>query len=292
MNTRPYDYIAYIDESGDSGLRWVKPIDDKGSEWFILSAVVIRADNEPNVLPWVKEIVGKLESPQVRHLHFRKLKPDWRKLIVCKEMAKLPIRLFVFASNKKNMRRHHNRRAEAKGETLVGTFRNYNWFYYWSSRILLEKVTDFVLRDSTQRFGEPRKLRLEFSENKGLRYDEIKYYYQLLRMHSLKGTQYITTDDIEWAVMEQREPEMHNPRERAGLQLADSLASAFFLACDIHDTGGCEPKFARELAPRMTHLGDTPSGPIDGYGLKLMPSLRAANIEPAQQSIFRFYGYR
>ena len=36
-------YIAYIDESGDDGIRRVRPIDPGGaSEWFVISAFVIR----------------------------------------------------------------------------------------------------------------------------------------------------------------------------------------------------------------------------------------------------------
>jgi hypothetical protein len=42
-----YEYIAYIDESGDQGLERVKPLDANGSsEWLIVSAVVIRKQNE------------------------------------------------------------------------------------------------------------------------------------------------------------------------------------------------------------------------------------------------------
>ena len=58
--TVPYSYVAYIDEAGDPGLRRVKPRDNPGSsEWFNLGAVVIRAENEPKVVPWVRDILYK-----------------------------------------------------------------------------------------------------------------------------------------------------------------------------------------------------------------------------------------
>jgi len=48
---KPYRYIAYIDESGDFGLRNVPPVDRGGaSEWMVLSAVAIRADTEPKIV--------------------------------------------------------------------------------------------------------------------------------------------------------------------------------------------------------------------------------------------------
>jgi hypothetical protein len=55
-NTPEYHYIAYIDESGDEGLSKVKPIDPNGSsEWLILSAAVVSASRENEVLPWEKK---------------------------------------------------------------------------------------------------------------------------------------------------------------------------------------------------------------------------------------------
>ena len=45
-----YGYVAYIDEAGDDGLRAVKPLSRPGSsEWLILSAVVVRAENQVKV---------------------------------------------------------------------------------------------------------------------------------------------------------------------------------------------------------------------------------------------------
>lgn len=57
----PYKYVAYIDESGDDGLKKVRPLDPDGaSEWFVLSAVVVRARREQDVLAWVKEIRAEI----------------------------------------------------------------------------------------------------------------------------------------------------------------------------------------------------------------------------------------
>jgi hypothetical protein len=50
-NPPRYDYIAT--PTGDDGLKAVKSYSFPGSsEWLVLSAVVVRASNEPNVASW------------------------------------------------------------------------------------------------------------------------------------------------------------------------------------------------------------------------------------------------
>ena len=49
-----YEYVAYIDESGDQGLQKVKPIDPDGSsEWLIVAGVLIRKGYEASAAGWV-----------------------------------------------------------------------------------------------------------------------------------------------------------------------------------------------------------------------------------------------
>ena len=58
-----------LDEAGDPGLKRIMPEDKPGSsEWLILSAVVIGVPNEGNVVPWVKEIISKLNATTVKAL--------------------------------------------------------------------------------------------------------------------------------------------------------------------------------------------------------------------------------
>jgi hypothetical protein len=294
VNTRPYDYIAYIDEAGDPGLRWVKPTDNKGSAWFVLSAVVVHADRESEVTEWVAQALAKLRLHQTKAIHFRKL-DTLRKTVVCEHLADLPIRCFVMASYKPNMRRWRNDFAARKSQELVGRLvPNPNWFYFWCSRILMEKVSHFVMQNSMERYGEPRKVKLEFSENKSLSYEEIAVYFDLLKIHNVAGTQTVKTDDVEWRVMARDLVERHPHNTRAGLQMADVVASAFFKGSDIYDTNGCDPSFARILEPRMARKPDKVGGEIAWYGVKLMPwTLKRAKLPTAlQESLYRFYGYK
>jgi hypothetical protein len=79
----PVSFVAYIDESGDTGLESVKPIDAGGaSEWLVLSCFLVRAVNDAKLPDWVREIQSKFKNVQSPHLHFANLLP-FKKLIAC-----------------------------------------------------------------------------------------------------------------------------------------------------------------------------------------------------------------
>jgi hypothetical protein len=122
----PVGYIAYIDEAGDDGLRIKVDGERKASDWMIMSAVVIRTHNEPNVLGWVKNLIKNLGQHQLTHLHFRTLNDEKRSLI-CGEIASLPLRSFTVLSHKHNMIGYRNIRAEKAKVNRTA------WFYCGSS---------------------------------------------------------------------------------------------------------------------------------------------------------------
>jgi hypothetical protein len=109
----PLGYVAYIDEAGDDGLySLMRPADARGaSEWMVMAAVVVRAENDQKTVAWLRDIIGKINQHQMTHLHFRRLNDD-KKDIVCTEIAKLPLRCFVVMSHKKNMKGYRNPAAE------------------------------------------------------------------------------------------------------------------------------------------------------------------------------------
>jgi hypothetical protein len=278
----PYHYVAYIDEAGDPGLKRVKPLDNPGSsEWLILSAVVIGIPNEKNVVPWVRDILRRIRS-QRRDLHFTDLKP-WNKRTVCTEIATLPLRCFVVCSNKKNMKGYRNPFAEK--------YPSPNWFYAWLSRLLLERVTYFVREKSLEQHREIKKVRLEFSERGGLTHSALNAYFEWLKMKSKGGDMYLPLGDLVWETMHRDLLHIYPHRQRAGLQLADAVASAFFKACDRCDTGRCDPDFAQLLGPRMARVPDGRDGEVSGYSVKLMPAFKKAALLPEQAGIFTHYGY-
>ncbi len=288
-----YEYIAYIDEAGDPGLKKVKPLDKNGaSEWLILSGVLIRRAYEPEVSRWNKDLLNLCGSHQTKQLHFRKLKPA-KQIIACEYFSELPVRAFVVASNKKNMKGHRNPFADAVSDTLVGRLNKSQWFYYWLSRILLEKMSDYAYRHSVHIIGEPQKMKIEFSHRGGLRYNEIVEYYRLLSQHDRDDTQHIKYDGINWEVIDRSLIDAYPHHSRAGLVLPDIVASSFFTACDREDRGKPpDPRSAFKLDSRMARRRETNDSLPAGYGVKLMPSMRVAALDAQQARIFKHYGYR
>lgn len=145
-----YRYVAFIDESGDTGLDLVKPMDPNGaSEWLIIGAVVVRAEHEAEMSTWLTDITSQLKGHQRPGIHFADLRKPAKKRLVCSKIADLPMRIFAMTSNKKNMKGYAN--------PFAGSIPSDNWFYCWMTRILLERVTHFVktFGDTPSNGGHP-----------------------------------------------------------------------------------------------------------------------------------------
>ncbi|HEV2603075.1 MAG TPA: DUF3800 domain-containing protein [Microvirga sp.] len=281
-----YHYVAYIDESGDPGLKTVKPRTPTGSsEWVIVAGAVIQAEVEPELRGWIAEMMRGINSHQLRDIHFQKLPPH-KKAYVCSYVAQQKVRLFAIISNKQNMEGYFNPDA--------ARIPSDNWFYCWLTRVLLERITDYVLHRSIKRYGEPKRVKLEFSERGGLRYSQMKAYYEWINLKSVGGKVplYLPWGKIAFEVLHRDLMYVYNHLERDGLKLPDIAASAFFKAVDVHDTRQCDPTFAKLLEPRMARAPHT--GQIGGYGVKLMPNWRTLDkykVPEEQRAILRFYGY-
>lgn len=202
--------MAYIDESRDDGLRRVRPLyKDGSSEWLVLSALVVKADKDRELVPWVREIRGRLKQVQRPDIHFRDLRPE-NKRLVCGDIAKLPVRCFAVMSNKKNMQGYQNPRA--------ATVPARNWFYCWMIRLLLERVTHYCAHRTKRDWGESRCVRFVFSTRGGMSYPQFRAYLFWLRKHSRAGTQYLTRGDLNWSVVDIDGVQVFDHSQRAGLQ--------------------------------------------------------------------------
>lgn len=170
--SNPYEYIAYIDEAGDPGLANVKPIDQKGSEWLMLAGVLVRASNEGLVGNWdqaLRVAGGRMPEHQI---HFRKLS-DHQRLSVCESISDLPVRAFVVASNKKNMRHYRNDFAQAKREMLMTHSRSYSWMYQWLFRLLMERMSDYAVRRAASERRPSCKIKIEISRCSHVHYPDL-----------------------------------------------------------------------------------------------------------------------
>lgn len=282
MASKPpeYGYIAYIDEAGDPGLNKVRPIDEGGaSEWLILSAVVIRAKWEPDVVDWVDRIRTSIGVTQRRHLHYRDLSPT-RKIAVASSIVELPLRGFALCSNKKNMRQHRNHHA--------AKIPSQQWFYNWCLRLLLERVTAFCDQRTMRDYSERKLIKIEFSRRGGLRYSQTRAYQSYLKFQQEGDKIYLQKRQPVTKMLNTDLMEDHPHYVRAGLQLADAIASSFYQAVDSLGPGTWLVAPAQQLAPIMTKE----NGQWSDFGVALQPTPGwRAQLTPEQKQIFRFYGY-
>lgn len=279
-SSKEYGYVAYIDEAGDPGLKSVRPIDENGaSEWLVLSAVVMRTLREPNVLGWVQDIIADLGVKQRSDLHYRTLSPT-RKVSAGNQIAMLPIRAFAVCSNKKNMRQYRNPRAEKVPSQ--------QWFYNWCVRLLLERVTAFCEARTQSDYGERKLIKIEFSERGGHRYSQTAAYQYYLREQQQGQKIYLTKREPVTAMLDWDLMEAFPHGERAGLQLADFVASSFYQAIDCGGPGKWDIEPAKAIKPIIPKEGGSPRD----FGVALFPTPAwKADLSQRQREIFEFYGY-
>lgn len=275
-----FEYVAFIDEAGDPNITRVRPIDEKGgSEWIVLSCVLIRRANFEAIEIWHKEMLSILRITQTNHIHFRKLN-DRQRLEACSYIAQLPIRLFVVASNKRTMRGHQNPRAEIRGAK--------QWFYNWMIRLLLERVTHYCARRS-KRDGVSKFVKLVFATTGKHSYSQTEAYHAFVEMQARADNVFLDLWVPDYSTLKSNSISTFLARDVTGLQLSDVVASAFHWAVDNLDTGPCNPTFAMQLKPRVAL---TPGGSNMNYGINLQPtSSYPLAFQLDQRAIFEHFGY-
>lgn len=275
-----YGYIAYIDEAGDPGLTRVRPLDENGaSEWLVLNAVVMKASREERVVEWVDKIRTDIGVTQRRHLHYRDLSPT-RKLAVATSMSSLPIRAFAICSNKKNMRGYSNPRA--------AKMPSQQWFYNWCVRLLLERVTAFCEDRTVLDHGKRAMIKIEFSRRGGHHYSQTRAYHYYLGFQQEGDKIFLQKREPVTKMLSTDLMEDHPHYSRAGLQLADAVASAFYQAIDCLGPGKWELAPAKALSDVMAKE----NGTTKDFGVALFPTPPwKAKLTPEQRQIFEYYGY-
>lgn len=291
INQLSVQYILYLDEAGDPGIKKIsKPGLISASEWFTIGAYLIRADREEELRDNLKEIRRKLNIKQRPDLHYKTLSPTRRK-VACGLVAELPGRMFCVITNKANMEGYVNWKAhKAVGKQA--------YFYNFIVRVVLERVTDWVYRDSLKRYTKPAKLKIVLSQRGGVKYDHFKDYVQTLCAQSKYGSLILDQQRLAWQVIDTNQIFDIPHSDLAGLQVADLIASAFYQAVNTSN-----PKFTNEpalaLAPRIARSGKSGID-IEHYGVTLFPTLgqlqkmnlQELTFNPCQIELFKKYGFQ
>ena len=214
---------------------------------------------------WKDAIVARFPGRQTRDLHFRNLKHD-QKVVVCQEIAKLPIGVCVTLSHKVTI----------IGTKFEATFKRKGFLYNYMIRWLLERVT-FACQ--TAAAPDEAKLRVIFSRRGGTDYQSMMAYMALMR-DGREATRSVRS--IDWKVLDINDIAVENHSKWAGLQIADCATSAFFSAVEPNHYGNYEPAYARTLRPNLVKR----KGVILGCGLTPVPSMAACQADDRQYAFF------
>lgn len=276
-------FVAYIDESGDTGLENVKPTNSASgaTEWLVLSCFLVKIENDHNCVNWVKEIKSKFKNSNSPFLHYKELIPA-KRTIACQLINEKPCRFFIVASNKKNIEGFKNAAAAFVGGN--GT----SWLYWWLSRLLLERVTKMCESAVPTEDRGKSKIQFIFSRRGGLRYVDFRDYLRRLHKQSRLGSLYLDQGDLCWSVVDDEELLVLDSKERAGLQLSDLCAGAFFQALELKTN--FDVQYAKLFKSRMAQHPDTRS--VAGFGIKTMPHHRKMDLSNEQREILKYYGYK
>ena len=272
------ELAVYIDEAGDPGIRdGLRYLGDR-LEWLCLSAIVIDRAAEPNLVGWVKEMRQAANARQGGSLHYHRITAA-RREPVCAVLAGKPVRAFVLASHKSNLREYVNPRVLRMIET--------GKFYNWCLRLLLERVTAWC-EWRHGRLGTPiAPLQVTFARCGGHNYEELFSYFDLLRMQVENGTLYRKGPGLAATLLDRADWSVANAEDEAGLQIADTVASAFYQAANTASP-------TRDLAPARALkpiIAGTKGGRAPNNGLTVWPLPDQAELPADARAIFEDFGY-
>jgi Protein of unknown function (DUF3800) len=144
-----HSFHAYIDESGDDGFAFKAWPDRGSSEWFIVSACVVKDASHTKASSMLHAAFDPMESVRKAPIHFAKLTHEQRVGAV-HAISALPVRLISICFNKMSL---------PTGHTLEGNRR----LYFYAIRYLLERIS-WLSRDKAALSPGNGKCRLHFSE--------------------------------------------------------------------------------------------------------------------------------
>lgn len=271
-------FHVYIDEAGDPGVKPKLTVDPSPTDWFVISAVVVSDEREPDIVGWVQDMGEAVRTLPANPLHYRNLSLTNRER-VARMLGRKPVRLFSVASHKETMRQHVNRKLGRASDKE---------FYNWCLRLLLERVTSFCYRRSTRDGGEVQPARIVFSERGGHNYSELRDYLKKLEAQTLTKKLVLERRGLSPGIIANSLMEVRPHASVAGLQLADIVASSVFQgACSCLSKHSLQP--ALSLKPRFDVAGKKKLQA--NVGMMLLPFAHQGEIPPSDWPLFESFGY-
>lgn len=251
-----YGFYAYIDEAGDQGFTFRDPPERASSQWFNLSAVVVRETSREAESREFIEFAKTVSKKHWSKLHFREL-PHERRAALSHYLSRRPIQVSSVCWNKR----------ELMEDDHPHTLDQRTRMYHYSIRFLLERIS-WLVRDARPRPESPI-CRLVFAKCKNLKYDVILNYLRRLRAGDEE-------EDIRihWPSIDIENILVQPSSELAGLQIADIVASSVHKGFELDPHERTEATYVRHLRRRTYCRGTN----YRAYGMKIMP--RIPPVEP------------
>lgn len=238
-----YQYILFVDEAGDDKVESLKPDNPNGnSEWLCLGGYVVRAGVEDELDSRRDELLRLIGGQAGGVLHFKKYKPKNR-IKICEKLAQYNARAFVVCSFKRTMMGYSNPRAASAG----GDPRQI--LYNFVARLLLERVTEFVLKDAEEKGYSDPILKIVLASRKGHHFGHFKEYVAKLLEQAEKGTTFLRTRQVRHEVLRYDQIHRAPASSLSGLQLADAVVSATFQSIER-----LSPRFADKPALKLKSI--------------------------------------
>jgi hypothetical protein len=267
-----------IDEAGDPGARDGLRYRAGRHEWLCLGAVIVRTSRDGDLEDWLGDLRAAARSRQAPALHYARITPE-RRQSVAQLLATKPCRCAVVVSHKSNLRQYVNPR--------IGAMLSSANLYNWCVRLLLERISSWAEPWQLKNVGKIEPLEVNFEERGGHDYEHMFAYIDRLRMQAETGTLFLRGRKLHPEHLDRRSWRAVGKESSAGLQLADTVASAFYQAANIaaptHDVGP-----AQALKPVMLTDG---VGSHVNSGVTVWPLAHQAPIPEEARAIFEFYGY-
>lgn len=237
-------FVAYIDESGCEGFTFL-PDEHGSSRWFVLSAVIVRKENDNSVVQLAREARELLKKDPKKALHFRELKHEHR-VPLARLIGNASLRTVNVLIHKPSI-------------TEPEVFQNQRFLLYrYATRLLAERIS-WLCRDHRRTGKGDGRVELIFSNRSAMSYDELREYLESLNGNPAADTR------IDWDVIDPKLIRAVNHDQLAGLQLADAVASGIFFAINKTQYGETEDRYLRLLAPTIYRHQQR----VEGYGLKI-----------------------
>ena len=237
-------FVAYVDESGDEGFKFL-PQERGSSRWFVLSALVIRKENDLQVVQLARQAREILKKEPKKVLHFRHLRHEQR-VPLARLIGAAPVRTVNVLIHKPSIPEPEVFQQQAYA------------LYRYATRLLVERVS-WLCRDNFRTGQGDGGVEIVFSNRSAMSYDDLRGYLQ-----KLKDGQVGTEVRVDWNVVDPQRIRAINHEQLAGLQLADAVASGAFFSVHRNPYGEVEDRYLRLMGKTIyRHKGRT-----DGYGLK------------------------